>query len=125
MNPILDPLVGACLSRIGDVALSSWGAYRLLFLPFLTGRARDWACRTRASAAFYNARKKVPAYGEFLRASGAPDSPRGFDEIPPMSKEGYVKKFPLEATCQGGRLPTHGAVIDESSGSSGTASNWV
>ncbi len=100
------------------------GAYRLLFLPFLTGRARDWACRTRASAAFFNARKKVPAYGEFLRASGA-QTRREASTRSPMSKEGYVKKYPLEATCQGGRLPTHGAVIDESSGSSGTASNWV
>ncbi len=42
-----------------------------------------------------------------------------------MDKAGYIKRWPLERLCQGGRLPLHGAVIDESSGSSGQASNWV
>ena len=42
-----------------------------------------------------------------------------------MDKESYVKRWPLEPPCQGGWLPVRGAVIDESSGSSGTASNWV
>ena len=42
-----------------------------------------------------------------------------------MDKAGYIKRWPLEQVCQGGRLPLHGAVIDESSGSSGQASNWV
>jgi phenylacetate-CoA ligase len=42
-----------------------------------------------------------------------------------MDKAGYIKRWPLERLCQGGRLPLHGAVIDESSGSSGQASNWI
>ncbi|MEA2325319.1 MAG: hypothetical protein QOE68_278, partial [Thermoanaerobaculia bacterium] len=109
---------------MGDVALSSWGAYRLLFAPGLMGRPRGWLSRTRAAAVFFNARRTVPAYREFLRLHHAEDV-REFGEIPPMDKASYIAKFPIEALCQGGRLPVRGAVLDESSGSSGTASNWV
>ena len=42
-----------------------------------------------------------------------------------MDKVSYAQRWPLEALCQGGQLPRRGAVIDESSGSSGKASNWV
>ena len=124
MNEILDPVLGWTLSKVGDVATSSWGAYRLLFTPGFGEAQRDWLCRKRAAAAFYNARRTVPAYQEFLKQHSA-EHPKAFDAIPPMDKETYIKKWPIEALCQGGRLPLRGAVIDESSGSSGTASNWV
>ena len=124
MNELLDPIVGWTLSKIGDLAISSWGAYRLLFAPAFGGTSRDWFSRKRAAAAFFNARRTVPAYQEFLRQHGA-GHPTRFEDIPPMDKESYIKKWPIEALCQGGRLPLRGAVIDESSGSSGTASNWV
>jgi phenylacetate-CoA ligase len=88
------------------------------------GRNRDVLSRRRAAAAFLNARRKVPAYREFLRERGAEDVVR-FDDIPAMDKQSYVSRWPLEALCQGGRLPARGAVIDESSGSTGTASNWI
>ena len=124
MNELVDPVLGWGLSKAGDVAISSWGAYRLLFAPAFGGRSRDWVSRTRASAAFFNARRTVPAYREFLREHGA-ENPQAFEDIPPMDKANYIKRWPLEMLCQGGKLPTRGAVIDESSGSSGTASNWV
>jgi len=124
MRKRLDPLLGFCMNRLGDVAISSFGAYRLLFAPFVTEDVRFWSSRKRASAAFYRARSTVPAYAEFLKQHGV-DEPSRFEDIPPMDKESYVKRWPLEALCQGGRLPLRGAVIDESSGSSGTASNWV
>jgi phenylacetate-CoA ligase len=124
MNEILDPVLGWTLSKVGDVATSSWGAYRMLFTPGFGEAQRDWLCRKRAAAAFYNARRTVPAYQEFLKQHSA-EHPKAFDAIPPMDKETYIKKWPIEALCQGGRLPLRGAVIDESSGSSGTASNWV
>jgi len=124
MNSRLDPLFGLALNRLGDVALSSWPAYQLLFAPGMTGRFRDRLARKRAAAVFYNARRTVPAYAAFLRERGALD-PARFEDIPPMDKASYVQKWPLEALCQGGRLPRRGAVIDESSGSSGKASNWV
>ena len=124
MNELVDPVLGWTLSKVGDLAISSWGAYRLLFAPALGGASRDWFSRKRAAAAFFNARRTVPAYQEFLRQHNA-EHPTTFEAIPPMDKESYIKRWPIEALCQGGRLPLRGAVIDESSGSSGTASNWV
>ncbi len=124
MNRWFDPVAGRALSRLGDVALSSWGAYRALFAPVFSTRTRDWVARTRASAAFFNARRRVPAYQEFLREHGALDVTR-FEDVPAMDKANYIKRWPIEQLCQGGRLPTRGAVIDESSGSSGQASNWI
>jgi phenylacetate-CoA ligase len=124
MNETVDPILGWTLSKLGDLAISSWGAYRLLFAPVLGGTSREWFSRKRAAAAFFNARRTVPAYQEFLRQHDA-EHPATFQDIPPMDKESYIKRWPIEALCQGGRLPLRGAVIDESSGSSGTASNWV
>ena len=124
VNSTFDPIAGRILNGLGDVALSSWGAYRTLFAPILSTTTRDWVSRTRAAAAFYNARRTVPAYQAFLREHGAFDVAR-FEDIPPMDKAGYIKRWPIEQLCQGGRLPMRGAVIDESSGSSGQASNWV
>jgi phenylacetate-CoA ligase len=124
MNELLDPIIGWTLSKVGDLATSSWGAYRMLFAPALGGGTRDWFSRKRAAAAFFHARRTVPAYQEFLRQHDA-EHPASFQDIPPMDKENYIKRWPIEALCRGGRLPLRGAVIDESSGSSGTASNWV
>ncbi len=126
MNRVTDTLVGMCLSGLGDIALSSWGAYRMLYAPALTGGlpTGGGAARAYAAYAFWNAGRRVPAYREFLRTAGAL-RPRRFDEIPPMDKDSYIRRFPLEELCQGGRLPERGAVLDESSGSTGTATNWV
>jgi phenylacetate-CoA ligase len=124
MNRLLDPLMGRLLSAAGDVALSSWATYRSLFAPILTGPVREQLSRRRAAAAFFNARRTVPAYREFLAGHGLMDV-RHFEDVPPMDKDSYIKKWPLESLCQNGRIPDHGVVIDESSGSSGTATNWI
>jgi len=124
MNSVVDPLIGRALNLLGDVALTSFSAYRLLFAPFMTEGLREALSARRAAAMFFRARRRVPAYRDFLREQGA-ERPRHFADVPAMDKDGYVKRWPLPALCQGGRLPLRGAVIDESSGSSGTASNWV
>jgi len=124
MNSVVDPIVGRALNLLGGVALSSFSAYRLLFAPFMTEGLREAISARRAAAMFFRARRRVPAYRDFLRGHGA-EHPRLFSDVPPMDKDSYVKRWPLPALCQGGRLPLRGAVIDESSGSSGTASNWV
>lgn len=124
MNGVTDPALGWALGKLGDVALSSFEAYRLLFLPTLTPGLRRWLSQKRAAAVFYRARKRVPAYRAFLEQHGR-TNPRAFSDIPPMDKESYIKRHPLAALCQGGMLPARGAVIDESSGSTGTATNWV
>jgi phenylacetate-CoA ligase len=91
------------------------------FQPFL-----DWVAGIRAYAVFYKARKKCPAYREFLYDGNYKDSGSwSLENVPVMTKENYVKKFDLESRCYGGKLPFPGTVIDESSGSSGVPNNWV
>ena len=124
MNRIFDRAFGFVASKTGDLTNASWLSYRMLFAPGTCGPARGWISRHRAAAAFYNARAKVPAYQEFLARHGL-THPRGFDDIPPMDKRNYIAEWPIDSRCQGGRLPMRDAVIDESSGSSGTATNWV
>jgi phenylacetate-CoA ligase len=124
VNSLTDPALGWSLNKLGDLALSSFGAYRMLFAPMLSAGLRDWLSRKRAAAVFYRARKRVPAYREFLSERSAL-TPRDFSDIPVMDKESYIKRWRLPELCQGGSLPKRGAVIDESSGSTGTATNWV
>jgi phenylacetate-CoA ligase len=124
MNTLFDRAFGFVASKAGDATNASWLTYRLLFAPPIIGPTRSWISRRRAAAAFYNARRHVPAYREFLAKHGAM-APRRFEEIPPMDKRNYITQWPIEQLCLGGRIPLRGAVIDESSGSSGTATNWV
>lgn len=84
----------------------------------------------RAWLAFEQARKHVPAYRAFLEEHGGGDVVLhgfrpDFSAIPITDKENYVKRWTIEERCRGGRIPLRGVVIDESSGTSGEASNWV
>jgi phenylacetate-CoA ligase len=124
VNPFFDSAFGYVASKTGDVTNASWLGYKMLFAPGMIGPTREWVSRHRAAGAFYNARRHVPAYQEFLARHGATNT-RCFEDIPPMDKQNYIKQWPMAMSCQGGRLPLRGAVIDESSGSSGTATNWV
>jgi phenylacetate-CoA ligase len=83
--------------------------------------------RLGAWVRFQSARRRVPGYRDFLlsKVSEGMESSEKFASVPPTDKENYVKVFSLESRCVGGRLPTRGVVIDESSGSSGLPTNWV
>jgi hypothetical protein len=75
---------------------------------------------------FQNAARTVPAYATFLDRSGThAASSLTLSGVPPTDKQCYVNVFPLEARCTGGRFPTSGVMIDESSGSSGMPTNWI
>ena len=76
---------------------------------------------------FQSAARNVPAYAALLERDGIkrPKSMIGLRSIPAMDKNNYVKAFSLESRCVGGRFPSSGMMIDESSGSSGLAMNWV
>ena len=101
----------------------------LLFLPHM--EAVRWQLgKLKALAVFEEARRHTPAYRQFLaehpfgriRFRGLlPDLTR----VPVMDKENYVKRFSIGARCRGGQVPTHGVIVDESSGSSGVPTNWV
>ncbi|HKW06145.1 MAG TPA: phenylacetate--CoA ligase family protein [Candidatus Dormibacteraeota bacterium] len=76
------------------------------------------------------AKKHVPAYQQFLSAQGYRDDPRigipdRFKLLPTMDKDNYIKAYPTESRCRGGRIPLRFTQIDESSGSSGRPYNWV
>ncbi len=104
---------------------------QLLFLPRM--EALRWNLgKLKALAVFEAARRRTPAYRDFLAGYPAgrvrfgrwglePD----FSQLPIMDKENYVKPYPLAARCRGGRVPAHGVIVDESSGSSGVPTNWV
>jgi phenylacetate-CoA ligase len=96
---------------------------RLEWLLWLIGKWRVWF-------AFEDARRCVPAYRELIREHPGVDVKlRGLDpdltSLPVTSKANYVRRFSVEERCRGGRLPERGAVIDESSGTSGVPNNWV
>jgi phenylacetate-CoA ligase len=89
--------------------------------PFLA-----WIGRLRAFAVFYKAKRDCPAYADFLKAENYNENGAwNIADVPVMTKENYVKKFSIEERCYGGKIPTVGTVIDESSGSSGAPNNWV
>jgi phenylacetate-CoA ligase len=87
------------------------------------------ACGYRAFREFEIARRHVPAYAEFLRRSGwscnSADSRQVFESLPVMDKQNYILPFTTEQRCLGGRFLAEGVMIDESSGSTGVAYNWV
>jgi phenylacetate-CoA ligase len=109
-----------------------WVLHRSGFcsVPLMLRGLERWRWRIGQLGAwvrFQSAVRRVPAYAEFVQHN-APDgasSVFSLAAIPATDKAGYVNVFPLEARCDGGRFPSRGMVIDESSGSSGTATNWV
>lgn len=105
------------------------GTMRLLFLPHM--EALRWNIgKLKALAVFEAARRRTPAYRQFLASQAASRVPfRGLvpdlSQVPIMDKENYVKPYSIAARCRGGRVPAQGVIIDESSGSSGVPTNWV
>ena len=103
--------------------------YKLLFTPGFE-RFRWRVGRWRAWLALERARREVPAYRDFLARHGNPRVRlKGLDPdfaaVPATDKESYVRRYSIEERCRGGRIPPAGVVIDESSGTSGAANNWV
>jgi phenylacetate-CoA ligase len=102
---------------------------RLLFVPGMN-RMRKFNGIARSYLQFLRAKRRVPAYREFLKSKNF-KGPRfkgllpQLHEIPETDKENYVKIYDIDARAIGGRLPENEVIIDESSGSSGTATNWV
>lgn len=85
--------------------------------------------RLRAERAAWRAARSVPAFRDFLAASGVevPNLlPLGIlAHLPETDKRTYVDRYPLLDRCIGGAVPFPGTTIDESSGSTGTPYNWI
>ncbi len=106
-------LTAWCLDLIYDLLKRSRHSYCLLnfqlFQSFLLKAGKIRALRVQLKAI-----DRCPAYADFFADRG---------NIP-TTKENYVKKYSIESRCYDGHIPV-GAIVDESSGSSGTPSNWV
>ena len=104
-------------------------AIKLLYVPGFN-RLRNFNSRARAYYQFRFSKSRVPAYREFLDSQGFSEpSFKGFvpqiEEIPFIDKENYVKVYDMDSRCVDGKIPERNIIFDESSGSSGTATNWV
>lgn len=102
---------------------------KLIYMPGFN-KLRAFNSKARAYAEFIKAKRKVPAYKEFLKGyQFSRPSFKGIvpniHEIPYTDKENYVQKFTMDERCVNGIIPANGVIIDESSGSSGTAINWA
>jgi phenylacetate-CoA ligase len=119
----------AVADRIRRLMMGWESAFGLLFLPRLSG-LRERIGRWKAWRVFENAKRTCPAYRDFLaKHKGAGVVLRGwtpdFSAIPPMDKPNYIHAYSIAERCVAGALPMKGAVIDESSGSTGVPNNWV
>lgn len=93
-------------------------------------KLRIFNAKVLSYSEFIQARNNVPGYRKFLDSKNfTKPTFTGFTpnihEIPETDKENYVKLFSMDERCITGKIPTKGVVIDESSGSSGTATNWA
>ncbi len=105
------------------------GTIKLIFIPGFN-RIRCFNAKARAYDEFIKARRSVPGYRAFLKSKNfSKPSFSGIvpniEEIPITDKENYVKLYSMDERCVHGKVPTTGVIIDESSGSSGTATNWA
>lgn len=102
---------------------------KLIYLPGING-LRIFSAYAKAYEQFVWAKRKVPAYRNFLEQQGFTrmrfDGMRPMlEEIPFTDKENYVKQYGIADRCINGKIPDQEVVIDESSGSSGIPTNWV
>lgn len=121
----------AVVNGVERAFASSRHAYRILLVPGFE-RIRWGLGAWRAWANFYHAYRRVPAYRHYIDGLGGRPEIRldhvtkpDLTSIPEMDKESYIKKYPQEERLLGGKLPSAGVMVDESSGSSGTPTSWV
>ncbi len=80
-------------------------------------------------ATFQHAATTVPAYQQFLKQNNIdPQTIKTAEDfvrfVPETDKSNYIKKYSMEQRCTFGKFPKFGN-IDESSGTSGKAVNWI
>ncbi len=127
-NPALAGMALSAANLAKSAALDNYGLFlRLSAAPSDLSEELSPFAALRAAE---HARRRVPAYRDFLAERAWRDDPRlpvpdRLRLLPVMDKESYVKRFSTEDRCLDGRLPMVGTTVDESSGSSGTPYNWV
>lgn len=126
--PVLALIAAFDLIELAIIRLG-W-PYRILLKTELEG-ARWRLSAWRAWRIHRLAATRVPAYRELIEAGSAPRTPvldgrtPTMEGVPETDKAGYVTPNGILRISVGGRLPTRGVVIDESSGSSGKPTSWA
>lgn len=100
------------------------------FLAPSLGDFRVFLGKIKAVKTFYFAKKRVPAYKDYLSKHSFKGPRIGWGnaslrDVPEMDKSSYIKQYPLLEKIIDGRLPRSGVMFDESSGSSGKPTSWV
>jgi len=117
------------LASIRSMLLFSTDAMKLMFIPGFE-KTRWNIGKRKAYIEFLRAKKNVPAYRDFLIKNNfikltfngtIPD----INAIPISDKDNYIRKYSLDERCVGGKVPSRGVIIDESSGSTGMPVHWV
>lgn len=92
------------------------------YSPLLSKLAYFNACSICDWATF-----KVPAYIKFIHEKNSKIKYWDFDltQYPETSKDEYIKKYSFADRCKFGKIPLKWTTIDESSGSTGKAYNWI
>src|SRR5579862_7753848 len=84
--------------------------------------------RDYAISLFHETARNVPAYRSFLKEQGiAPGSVVTSDDlakVPPVTKENYVLRYPLQDLCRNGDLAGQ-EMVAVSSGSTGKPTFWL
>lgn len=96
-------------------------------LDGLLARAPEGHAEAEAVALFHETARSVPAYGAFLKEHGVDSaairSIQDFRRLPLVTKDNYLRRFPLSALTRGGHLEACDMVA-LSSGSTGEPSLW-
>jgi phenylacetate-CoA ligase len=118
------PIV-ALINGLQTLFLRHQGVYKFLLVNQLEG-FRWHVSKHRAARLADKAIRGVPAYADYYKdLEGKRITSSNFNLIPATDKESYVKKYRLEDRVWGGKLPSRGVTVDESSGSTGSPTNWV
>lgn len=115
LRPV-DPLLGA-VGRHYDLFM--WTTRNVP--PQLLADVGRW----RAVRAAFEARRRVPAYRQFLADAAVTDAEIEALRLPETDKDNYIRRFSIDERCLDGTLPARKVAIDESSGSTGIPYNWV
>ena len=100
------------------------------FLAPQVGNFRVFLGRVRAVRVYRFARRRVPAYQDYLSKQSF-EGPRvkmqgaSLNDVPEMDKTSYIKQYYLTEKLIDGVLPRSGVMLDESSGSSGKPTSWA
>ncbi|HUQ85081.1 MAG TPA: hypothetical protein VM077_02050 [Candidatus Limnocylindrales bacterium] len=82
--------------------------------------------KQRAAALARKACRQVPAYRDYYEKAGVKNIvASNFNQLPVTDKESFVKKYAIANRVWNGIIPDYGVTVDESSGSTGSPTNWV